>query len=148
MARKPDTLSSKSHHPIITGPKLFRGENAQTQHDGRASSSILLRIADCRVSGREMGHLRRLRIDVQIGSPFTQRCSASDTLHLDSREHEQEEEEEGKKGNSPLQSTYEGYIAVQFSIQYLAKRLGCVIPRPGCLWPRGRVHATLSSPFS
>ena len=37
------------------------------------------------------------------------------------------------------------------SLQYSAKRgrLGCVIPRPGSLWPRGRVHATYKySPFS
>ena len=31
-------------------------------------------------SGREMGHLRRPRIDVQIGGPFTQQLAASDTL--------------------------------------------------------------------
>ena len=38
-----------------------------------------------------MGHLRRPRIDVQIGSPFTQQHTASDT-HAPSREHKIEEE--------------------------------------------------------
>ena len=34
--------------------------------------------------------------------------------------------------------------------QYSAKRwiLGCVIPRPGSLWPRGRYNTTKCSPFS
>ena len=27
------------------------------------------------------------------------------------------------------------------------QRLGCVIPRPGCLWPWKRVHTTYPSPF-
>ena len=42
-------------------------------------------------SGRQMAHLRRPRIDVQIGGPFTQQHAASDTL-APSREHKMKEE--------------------------------------------------------
>ena len=88
-------MKQKSHDPIITEPEIFCGENAP-QLDGRASSLLA-------ESGREMGHLRRLRIDVQIGSPFTQRrCRASDTL-TSSPWHEE------KEGSSPF--------PVRFSLQ-------------------------------
>ena len=45
-----------------------------------------------------MGHLRRPRIDVQIGGPFTQQLAASDTLAptpYPYPEHKMKEEEEG-----------------------------------------------------
>ena len=43
-----------------------------------------------------MGHLRRPRIDVQIGGPFTQQLAASDTLAPSPYpEHKMKEEEEG-----------------------------------------------------
>ena len=46
-------------------------------------------------SGREMGHLRRPRIDVQIGGPFTQQLAASDTLAPSPYPEHKMKEEEG-----------------------------------------------------
>ena len=81
-------------YPKSTDREIFSGENAP-HLDGRASSPTALRRSLSRRSarsGREMGHLRRPRIDVQIGGPFTQQLAASDTL-APSPEHKMKEEE-------------------------------------------------------
>ena len=83
-------------YPKSTAREIFSGENAP-HLDGRASSPTARRSLSRRSprSGREMGHLRRPRIDVQIGGPFTQQLAASDTLAPSPYPEHKMKEEEG-----------------------------------------------------